>query len=221
MDSFNEKSQFTSGSMVAFITWQQCAMHNKYICDGIHTFKKSSVNSPHDYSPESMLHSPSDEHQYIWWSEESSSTEFAMYPCRPNKNSKMHNSGHHSDLSPTPRLKQNYLRSTQMQMKNLLKQIHAHQNNVTHANGFATSKHPPNWNELNTCLWDKEKSVHDLNLFDQHKAPGVLTKRGEMHKAVQIKYFSCKLPCSLSSKEHLQTEYFMLVVFRSKILKQP
>lgn len=56
----------------------------------------------------------------------------------------MHNSGHHSDLSPTPRLEENYLRSTQMQMKNLLKQIHAHQNNVTHANGFATSKHPPN-----------------------------------------------------------------------------
>lgn len=68
-----------------------------------------------------------------------------------------------------------------MQIKNLLKQIYAHQNNATHANGFKTSKHPPNWNELNTCLWDTKKSVHDLNFFDQHKAPGVLTKRGEMH----------------------------------------
>lgn len=40
MDAFNEKSQFTSGTMVAFITWQQCTLHNNYIFDGIHTFLK-------------------------------------------------------------------------------------------------------------------------------------------------------------------------------------
>lgn len=38
----------------------------KNICDGIHTFNKSAMKLPHHYSPESKLHSLSDEHQCIW-----------------------------------------------------------------------------------------------------------------------------------------------------------
>lgn len=155
MDSFNEKFQFTSGTM---ITWQQHAMHSKYIFDGIHTFLKvvwiphinthlevscillkMNINTFGDLKNPAPL-SLQCIHVGL--------RKTAIYPIQTT-----------TLISPTPRLKQNYLCSTQMQMKNLLKQINAHQNSVIHANYFITSKHPPNWNELNTCMWDTKRNL--------------------------------------------------------------
>lgn len=163
------------------------------------------MNSSHHYPPESKLHSLSNEHQCTSWSEESSSTEFVVYPCRPKKTNNTQNSNYQMDLSSVSRLNHNYLVCISVENKYLLEQTDVHQNNVTHANSFPTSKCLPSWRELHTCLWVIKRDFFlTWILFDQHKVWSTWTKGWNAKTVVHMKYFNGKLSCS-PSKEDCQT----------------
>lgn len=106
-----------------------------------------------------------------------------------------------------------------MQIKNLLKQIHAQQNSVTHANSPPTSEHLPNWNELNICLWNQREIWSWLQFClisvnpEVHEQEGVKCTNNSANKVFQLQIVM------FSIKEHYQTWFFTMAIFKFKILK--